>query len=57
MSASDAIGTFLCLVAAIVMFFAAPIVLPVVGLLGVLLIIFGSLFSFGVLVTIIQAYK
>lgn len=57
MSSSEAIGTFLCLAASIVMFFAVPIVMPVVALLGVLLIVFGVLFALGVLLTIIQAYK
>lgn len=57
MNVSETIGVLVALGTVISMFFAVPIVMPVVPLLGVLLIVFATLWGAGTIGAILSAYK
>lgn len=57
MNASTIVSTVTNIAFIICVFFAVPIVLPVAGLLGTLLIIFGGLYAIGVILQIALAYN
>jgi hypothetical protein len=57
LTATNAFSAILNIAATICILFAVPIVMPVAGLLGTLLLIFGVLFGLGTLAQIYTAYK
>lgn len=57
MSVSNIIASLINIAFAICTFFAAATLMPIASTLAILLIIFGSLFSLGTIVQIVQGYK
>ena len=56
MTAQKAIGIFMNIAFAIVIWFAVPIVLPLAAALGWTLIVLNALFSLGIVISIVEAY-
>lgn len=57
MTPQTAVGTFLNIAFAIAIWFAIPIVMPVAATLAWVLIVLNAMFSFGMLMIILNAYS